>query len=187
MNCDGTLAKSAHGSGIAGESVSLEIFCEKRLYVGNFVAQPADPEWAVSIFDGGMPPFREVVTVPVNHYRALEVLAFARVRLRFLVYALRKAFTVKAVVLSPQYLSAYRIQLDIFALSQQEADGVVEGLKEAVRTAFYMEGQAEDGEALRWRQIRQGGGSAKDRRKRRRLILRRPAWWDAVPEIGVTQ
>lgn len=167
--------------------MSLKIFCEKRLYVGNFVVQPADPEWAVSIFDGGMLPFREVVTVPVNHYRALEVLAFAWVRLRFLVYALRKAFTVKAVVLSPQYISAYRIQLDIFAVSQQEADGVVASLEEAVRTAFYMDGQAEDGEALRWRQIRQGGGSAKDRRKRRRRILRRPVWWDAVPEVEITQ
>ena len=166
--------------------MSLEIFCEKRLYVGNFAAQLADPEWAVSIFDGGMPPFREVVTVPVNQYRALEVLAFTRVRLRFLVHALRQAFTVKAVVLSPQYLSTYRIQLDIFAVSQREADGVVSSLEEAVRAAFHMDGQAEDGEALRGRKIRQGGGNAKDRRKRRRLVLSVPAWWEQIPEVEVT-
>lgn len=168
-----------------------KIVCEKRLYKGTEVCRyaeeprielwrpvPTPPEW---------PPFREVVRTPVRYFQAEQPVPHFIVRLRFLVHALRQVFQVKAVGRIPFSLQReHLIELHVFALTQEEADAEVQTLKETIDQAIWLDRSAEEGVLRTTRKIRQGGGSAKDRRKRRRLILRRPVWWDEVPEVEVT-
>jgi len=175
--------------------VAYKIVCEKRLYEGTevcrYVGEPR-ADLFKPVLDPLEPPlFREIERLPVRHFQVKKELAYFRVRLRFLVYTLRRAFEVKSVTrLSPIVWTATEceqlVELHAFVLTQEEADREVREFREAIEKAVWMEGYYEDGVARRERKIRQGGGSAKDRRKRRRHILRRPVWWDAVPEVEVS-
>ena len=170
-----------------------KIVCEKRLYEGTEVCQyaeeprielrelvPTPPKW---------PPSREVVRAPVRCFQATKELEYFRVRLRFLVYALRLSFEVKSVTrLSPtaRTLTEHLIELRVFVLTQEEADREVREFREAIDKAMRMEGEYMEGVVRRERKIRQGGGNAKDRRKRRRLVLSVPAWWEQIPDVEAT-
>lgn len=169
-----------------------KIVCEKRLYEGTEVCRYVD-DLRVDLFEppSDPPPFREVVRTPVRLFQAKKELSHFRVRLRFLVYALRLAFEVKSVTCLPPTTRTgigceHLIELHVFVLTQEEADREVRALREAIDTAMCMEGECVEGVVRRGRKIRQGGGNAKDRRKRRRLVLSVPAWWEQIPEVEVS-
>ena len=170
-----------------------KIVCEKRLYEGTevcrYIEEPRIDLWGIVTTPPEPPPFREGVRAPVRCFQATKELEYLRVRLRFLVYALRLSFEVKSVTrLSPiaRTLTEHLVELHVFVLTQEEADREVRTLREAIYTAMWMEGEYVEGVVRRARKIRQGGGNAKDRRKRRRLVLSVPAWWEQIPEVEVS-
>ncbi len=170
-----------------------KIVCEKRLYEGTevcrYIEEPRIDLWGIVTTPPEPPPFREVVRTPVRCFQATKELEYFRVRLRFLVYALRLSFEVKSVTrLSPiaRTLTEHLIELRVFVLTQEEADREVREFREAIDKAMWMEGEYLEGVVRRGRKIRQGGGNAKDRRKRRRLVLSVPAWWEQIPDVEAT-
>jgi len=175
--------------------VAYKIVCEKRLYEGTevcrYVGEPR-ADLFKPVLDPLEPPlFREIERLPVRLFQVKKELAYFRVRLRFLVYTLRRAFEVKSVTrLSPIALTVteceHLVELHAFVLIQEQANEAAAELEYCIGEAVWRTCQYEDGVIWRERKIRQGGGSAKDRRKRRRRILRRPVWWDAVPEVEVS-
>ena len=170
-----------------------KIVCEKRLYKGTEVCRYVDEprvDLFKSVFDPSKPiPFREIEHLPVRLFQGKKELEYFRVRLRFLVYALRLSFEVKSVTRIPpiaRTLTEHLIELRVFVLTQEEADREVREFREAIDKAMWMEGEYMEGVVRRGRNIRQGGGNAKDRRKRRRLVLSVPAWWEQIPDVEAT-
>lgn len=159
----------------------MNFFCEKRLYAGEALARREYKASRLDIFAGSGPTEFDpgaVTKVYVKRFLTKLVMTCSTLRGRFLTHTLGWHFTVVKTEPSQDFRQA--INLEVFAISQEEADTVLGLLKEAVNMALNLDAAALEDEVKRARAIRHEGGNARDRRSRRRKLLLKPAWWEQL-------
>lgn len=159
----------------------MNFFCEKRLYEGDSFTRREYKPPCVGIFTGlGTVQFGggTDTKVYVKRFLVEYPLDWTVLRGRFLMHALGWHF--KVVKTEPGPSLTHNIKLEVFAISQEEANKELDLIKEAVNVARNLDATALEDEAKRARAIRHEGGNARNRRSRRRKLLRKPAWWEQL-------